>query len=387
MESGSNTGSRRGSRVRARIEAMSTWTRWRSLTVVLATVAVTSVASAQGERTVVVVFPADAPWTERMQHALQAQTQDMGVRMVVVADSGSAELGPRMDRAARLAKEHGAAGTFFFDREEERKLSVSVFEPEGARIAVRQVPLVKTAEGAATEALATIVRSTIDGFLEKKNPPPAPTATPTPTATATPTATLTPAPVTEPRDPAPKPPARTAHRHSPLRVAAYYDGNSFSRQVPWQSGARIDAYWVPTENLYVGAGYLYYPTVNVGSDIATIALSRHVGELVAGGEFRFSRFSAGGELGLLVDSTSRATRVTVRGLTATPDSSSLTPGGKAHIHGAWHWLPSSRLVLGAGIDVFPAASAYVAEFPGAMTLLSPRTVRPRVDAGVSFDFP
>jgi hypothetical protein len=312
---------------------------------------------------------------EKILAAVRAHTGDLAVTLTVAPHEDGGDVRRRMDQAQKS----GALGTFYFDVQDD--VLVYLFEPKGAKVLLRRVR--GEAEAAATEEVAAIVRGTVAALLDGQEigmtaPPKAATFAPPPP----PEAPVAPAPRL--RDRAGPPPA--GPDTTTVRAGVLYAGNIYADQQSWQSGARLAVLWLARPGLYLGGGYLLYPTSEIRSDVAAIDVTRHTGELVLGMELKNALFGLGGELELLLDATLRSTRSTNTGIAATPDAQRWSVGGAARVLTFWQWMKTSRLVLGLGIEVFPVQPAYVAEIPAERVLLAPRVFRPRLDAGVTIDF-
>jgi hypothetical protein len=347
--------------------------------------ALATVAHAEERRAVVVVFAAEVSEekAEKILGAVRAHTADMGVALTVAERArDDADVRKRMERASRLAQESGALGTFFFELESERDVLVYLFEPRGARVLLRRVRVAE-AEAAATEEVAAIVRGTIAALLDGQEI--GMTAPPrTITFAEPPPREVQVAPAPRLRDRAGPPPAGPDTAR--VRAGVLYAGNIYAEQQAWQSGARLEVLWLAGPGFYAGGGYLLYPTTEVRSQLATMEVTRHIGEIILGVELKNALFGLGGELELMVDTTLRSTRATTAGLEATPDAQRWSLGGAARVQTFWQWMKTSRLLLGIGVEIFPLQPAYVAEFPTETVLLAPRVFRPRLDAGVTVDF-
>jgi hypothetical protein len=184
---------------------------------------------------------------------------------------------------------------------------------------------------------------------------------------------------------------------SRARVGAFYTAATYASQLPWQSGARVEAAYSFWQGIYGGVGYAFHPSRDVtGPDGVVVGVSRHAASLFAGIE-RGKRFVLGADAGVGLDQTVRGAARTPAGFVPTGESSNVGPTFALRLHARWR-APGGG---GLGLDIAPAfevapleramvvqgplALANSSRDPGASVLLAPTTARLRLDIGGTFD--
>ena len=239
----------------------------------------------------------------------------------------------------------------------------------------------------ASEA-AAIVRAFVVAGIEEAAPAPAPSVAPPPAAAPPPplAPSVAPSPSLSAEVPAPSTPAPAAPWRA--RLGAFYTGSTYASQLPWQSGARIEAVYAFAPRVYVGAGYAFHPATELTSDAAAVRATRHAAQLFVGAETRGRAFALGADLGAGFDDALRSTTRTAAPFTGTSDA--------AHVTAVFVLRGHARLrvpqVQGFALDVAPALelapgsrSLVVEDGEATATLLSPAIARLRLDVGGTFD--
>jgi hypothetical protein len=174
-----------------------------------------------------------------------------------------------------------------------------------------------------------------------------------------------------------------------LRLAALYSGVNYAPELPWQDGLRVEASARVQRWLYLGAGYGYQLPEEVTREAVQIRIHAHSVNAFLGLGRTWRRFGAGLDAGLGAVQTSRTTQVDVDALDGTPGFTYWSPVGTLRLHGRLRFpaLPRLALDLAPALELVGGTRQAVveAEIIGETSVLSPRSVRARVDVGAAFD--
>lgn len=307
---------------------------------------------------------------------LTAHLQELGVR-VVVRDPDAPEA-----PTGREAEETPLA--LIWIRSIDDQVILQFYEPKGAHLRVRQVPL-KGADPASIEEVALIVRSFVEAVLL--------TATQASTAEAKATGGSPPSPVLE-----------QAVAHDPadsswFRVELGYATTDFSSTTPWQHGLRGSFGLQGLGNLKrisfnLGLAYTIFPALVVAEEDVELRVSRHPIELHSSAHFQINSWWAlEPRLGLEVDILHRET-IDSELVSASAELSRTTVAASLQIGSDAKIWRTGGVYVQAGADVMLRRFDYVIAAPegqatpeGQEVVLSPSPVRPRFGVGIWLSFP
>jgi hypothetical protein len=175
-----------------------------------------------------------------------------------------------------------------------------------------------------------------------------------------------------------------------LRLAVLYSGVSYAPELPWQNGLRVEASARLQRWLYLGAGYGYQLPGEVTQQGVQVRIHAHSVNAFLGLGRSWRSFGTGVDLGLGAVQTSRATtQVVDPALDDTPGFSYWSAVGTLRLHGRLRFpaLPRFALDLAPALEfVGDTREAVVdAEANRESSVLSPRSLRARVDVGAAFD--
>ncbi len=290
------------------------------------------------------------------------------------------DLQQQVERARAAAKQHGALGAVWFDDSTSDKVSIYVYDASHAWVA-RRVLHSPEVDAAAAEELAVVVRAAIDALLAGKvvamevvtMPNPAPSESEAPAPPSVGSAAIDPSFKVQ------------------VRFGVGYEGTSFARGT-WQNGGTFLLFLQPTRPLYFGASYAQFPTLTLQTPEAEARIVRHPVEVTVGwlsGNMgpAFRRGYMAFEMAGLLDVVQRATVLRDPLLTAMPRDTRLRWGISPR---ARAWIPVigplQAFVMG-GADLLFGNYDFLINSPGGQFQISQRSVRPRVEAGVTVALP
>lgn len=174
-----------------------------------------------------------------------------------------------------------------------------------------------------------------------------------------------------------------------LRLAVLYSGVNYAPELPWQNGLRVEASARVQRWLYLGAGYGYQLPGEVPHQDVQVRIHAHAVNGFLGLERSWRSFGAAVDLGLGAVRTSRSTTQWVDALDGTPDFTYWSAVGTLRLHGRLRFpaLPRLALDLAPALELLGGTREAVvdAETSGETSVLSPRSLRARVDVGAAFD--
>ena len=253
-------------------------------------------------------------------------------------------------------------------------------------------------ELAATE-VASVVRALVVALLERQERAAASSASPPQPAAPAPPIDAPEPPASEPRVASETPPepvtALAAPRPTPGRalpssgrvwLTALYSGNSYAPELPWQSGTRLEGALRVRSWLHAGLGYALHPAVAVPGALARLRVLDHGPSALAGVARAGPRLILAAELVVGLTKTYRQTTRVAGALSSTPDSqrwsTQLALRLRARVRAPF-WTPL-WLELAPALELSNTGASAV-RFNTEQPVLSPRSLRFRLDVGASFD--
>jgi hypothetical protein len=323
---------------------------------------------------VTVVYDSAAPEAAAAVRAIASHLEGLDVSVAVepVEAEGAVEW---LQRTPSSEGDADSVGQFYVDAVPGGDLLVYFTEPGGASSLVRRIRPKQATARVALEEAGIVVRSLLEGILDGGRVGvalPAPRALPEPPAPALP--------------PPPRPPPPPSGKH--LAIAIRYVGTSFLSGQGLQSGAYfgLRAYpWSTLTPVALGVGYTAFYPSRVDFSSSQISVQRRPIELGVS-------FASRGRLGLLAevmlvgDFVSRTTIQTGPNLERTEPRGRWAFGLSARGGACFSPSLAQHWCLSAGLDAFLNELSYVVSAPEAADRVSSPRLRPRVDAGLTFDF-
>jgi hypothetical protein len=175
-----------------------------------------------------------------------------------------------------------------------------------------------------------------------------------------------------------------------FRLAALYSGVNYAPELPWQNTLRVEASARLQRWLYLGAGYGYQLPGEVTQQAVQVRIQGHSVNAFLGLGRSWRSFGTGVDLGLGALQTSRATtQVVDAALAGTPAFSYWSAVGTLRLHGRLRFpaLPRFALDLAPALEFVGGTREAVVDLEtnGETPVLSPRSLRARVDVGAAFD--
>jgi len=326
-------------------------------------------------RTVVVTVPEGEPALplQRLVEALRSQLLELGVWVQLSAGPA----GGGDNEAMPQARDRDVLAFVWVERTE-NALTVHFYEPAGASLRERRIPVTGT-DAASIEEVAVVVRSAVDALLERaahERP-----ATPEPEPRPAPESTARVAAI-PPRPDQPEP--------SPLQAAVAYTATRYASEVPWQHGVLMSLAWRPAATPWrVGAECSWFPSLTRRTNDLTLTLDRHPIGVFLGYELPV----AGSGVTLRAEGSGIADPIVRRTSRLSADLNGTPPSVR------WSWAVSTRLRVGwqpstpfwvfatGGADFLLNRFDHVVQNGSETPVLSPLRVRPHLQVGASVDFP
>jgi hypothetical protein len=330
--------------------------------------------------TVTVAYNSDAEETAQAVRAIESHLADLGGLTVTVEPVSAPSLAEWLRRASGTPESASSLGQIYVDAGGQGELLLFFTEPGGDLSLIRRIRPRSPAGRVALEEAGIVVRSLLEALLEGGHvgvlPSPEVPPVVTPPVVAPPAPSL---PVDVPREP-------PVHRRR-AAISVRYSGTSFASSA-LTSGVSfgLRAYpWAGLAPLSLGATYtVFYPaTVNFPS--TQIELKRHPIELGLA-------YESAGTLGLtaeivaIADYVARQTITTGSTLQRTAPSGRWLFGSSARAGACLSPSNEQHWCLTGGVDLYFNSLSYVVLQPEGETRASLSRLRPRLDAGVSFDF-
>jgi hypothetical protein len=252
---------------------------------------------------------------------------------------------------------------------------VYAMDAQAERVVVRPLFVRKDSVAAAVESVSVIARTCAESLL--RGEPVVGEALPVPPS-------LPPsAAAPEARAVAPAEPRVSAPREDRTRFALAYRGESFARDLRWQSGASVSAAFLWAQGPYAGAGFTWFPAHTFGQSVR-FSVQRRPLTLLGGFRFHLSRrFDLDAELAATLDIRSRHTQDTPASVAARADQTrvlfSLAPCVRAEL-AISAWL---GLFAAASLDVFFNEFDYLSAPDQRSPELYPYRARPGATVGIA----
>jgi hypothetical protein len=174
-----------------------------------------------------------------------------------------------------------------------------------------------------------------------------------------------------------------------LRLAALYSGVGYAPELPWQNGLRLETSARLQRWLYLGTGYGYQLPGDINGEGVQVRIQAHSVNAFLGLERHWRNFGAGLDAGLGALKTWRATTQVVEGLEDTDDFAYWSALGTLRLHGRLRFpaLPRFALDLAPALELVGGTRRALVDTGTSEEtfVLSPRSVRARVDVGAAFD--
>ena len=344
--------------------------------------------------TIILTFDASSEGQKQAVAAIQAHVSGLPAEVVIVPIEHQRGLDSRLAAAGSLAASRHALGTFYVEIEPDGTLLIFFTEAEAEATLIRRLPPNRQGLRVALEQAAIVVRSLVEALLDggsigisaEADPGAAKTEAEKRSqempagAEASPEHSAAEAPLPDSEEP-PSPSssetsAETGSARARLSITGGYTATDFASGMPWQSGFSGGFAWLATPVLYAGARYTLFPTYTVATGDAVVSVARRPLEALVG-YHAASPLALNGELGLLVDATTRTTVSTAAEFRATSPSTRWMLSLAAR--GGVTWSPWSRIraSLRVGADFLLTRYAYTID--SAVAVPSPHWVRPRLE--------
>ncbi|MBN1773406.1 MAG: hypothetical protein JXB32_19245 [Deltaproteobacteria bacterium] len=313
-----------------------------------------------------------------LEEAIEAQLNDLPVRLIVEHAAGLAvDLPAQVEFASAAAARHSAATVFWFDTSVPERVFVFLGESAGSRILVRVVEA--RAESERTEAVSIIVRNLVQAVLAGGR-----IGVAMPASLATESARP---PDSEPdagRTLEPVEEADVSPRLVGLQLG--YVLESYSDRLLVQHGVGFALAVFLDANWSVLAGYRILTAVQSSATGVDLWVERHPIELGLQFQWTFDAWALGAQLYGLADCLTRRASVSVAELSLTSAEPSWVGGLGLLAEGSYRIRPYFRAFLGIGLDVMVNQVRYaVDDGAGPTTLLVSGIVHPRMVIGAAVD--
>lgn len=321
---------------------------------------------------------ADSQRTQ-LQDALLAQLSLVDAELTIRDDEPGAQSTPAQARAddakARAVSEH-ARIVLWLDLEPDGRWLVHIMDVGQGRAVTRRIDARAAQQTAAIEAVAVLTREAsragpllLDAAPEERAEP---LAEPEPERTS---------PAPEAQAPPPPVELKATARPPALRLALFYTGADFARQISFSHGIGL------------GARVDWPFGIFAGLHVAWTALAKPAGPLVvqriplgAAVGYRaraYRQLWADLELGFLLDVLQRTTRVTAPNQTPAPDSLRVAVALAPRLRAEYRPAELIGVFISLGLDWALSTLDYETSGTPQETVLSPNRLRPALEAGIS----
>lgn len=337
-------------------------------------------------KTVVFLSPPSEDLDASLRDALTAQLS--GASATLVFEHFSVEGAPlrrQVSEARSIAVAHDAVGVYWLDAQSEKDWLLYLAERSGDRVLVRRLEIETGGAAAAVEAVSVITRQSTDALLAgqtigmqavalpPENPPGAGEAPARGAAASAPGAAI-------------EAPARAAPSvlRRGIEIGVGYHGDSFAKQIAWQSGLRFGASYLSSFGLYAGAGYVFYRSSSVQAPNVAFEVTRTPVDVEVGVAFGKRRLVPAVGLRGIVDIVHRQGISTAAPAVPTPDATRAVVFLSPRVRLGYTLSPSLDVFLGGGVDLAINNFSFVSRADGRDdVLLSPRGVRPAAELGLT----
>ncbi|MBN1771350.1 MAG: hypothetical protein JXB32_08825 [Deltaproteobacteria bacterium] len=315
---------------------------------------------------VVVVPPAAQEVIDTLLEAVAAQLADMPVRLEVDrVEEFPAVLPQQVEVARAAAIRNDAVLVFWLDASLADQMFLYLSEPGGGRILVRTVESGGDAER--VEAVALIVRGTIEAMLAGGR---LGVETPTP-----------PPPPPPPSPPPPPPPAPDL-----LGVRLAYALEFFSTDALAIHGLDLGILVHVYSGLSLFAGYRVVTDAETSSRGVALDVARNPMELGVQYAYQLGDWAFGGSVSALLDRLHGEATTTTATLVVRPPETRWLAGVGAAFHTSFRIAGTVHAFIDAGVDVYVDTVDYVVETTGGRwTMLTTWVARPRLLLGLAAD--
>ena len=297
--------------------------------------------------------------------AMAAQLRELAVEVVAAEAMGKLTLASQAFRAAELARAHSALGTVWFGTDDRAQLRVYVYDAKHRQLTSRTL---SRSDAAVREEVAVVLRSAISALIAGE-------------ATALDVVTIPPpAPAPAPSPPRPR---RAEHRVHVL-AGLGYAGTTYASGT-FQHGAQLLVAARLTSRVLVGADGVWGQAAKLSGAGAEAVLDRYPVELFAGYGFADNpRFHAYVEAALQLELVRRTTRITDPRLQPEPVRDRFRFAVSPRLRSVFEPTKSWLVYAAFGADITTDRFDYVVQSASGPVRLTPRSVRPRLEAGVVF---
>ncbi len=322
-----------------------------------------------------------------LSDALEAQLSGTGTAVHWDAlNAPSTDLRAAIEQGKPAATLLQAAGVFWLDASDQSNWLLYLMDAGGERILVRRIENAAGSPTASIEAIAVIVRESalalIAGQPIAMDPvtPVAPAPTPAPIAPTPTTTAAVPAPAATTAQP-----TATAPTPRLLRAAIGYPGSPLSTDVPWQHGLALQASLFASFGGFLGVGYTLIPTLDIAQAGVSMTLDRRPLRLLAGYAHSLTRhLRIDLEIAGILDIATRTTRAVPTATDASDDETGTIFGTGLSVRLNVIPQPNVELFVSLGGEGFFNRFEYVVAADDPITMLSPWSLTPVVEAGVAF---
>ncbi len=313
------------------------------------------------------VSPASPLAVARLK-TLRIHLTDLSATLIVErVDTPNATTKVRVDLAVALGRKYGAAAVLFVEEVGDAELRVYWVEPRQGHTWMRSLSIGSDDASATSEKAALIASAGVQELLEVGRLAMTPVVTsPEPSKPQAPT---------RPRE------SEREQRTPRARLEVSYEGSSFAKEAPWQSGVGLQLAGRVWRGVFVAAKFSFLTPVHVVSKGLAAQLVRRPGELAVG--YRSpAPLALRAEVGIFADYVLRSTTQARAGHEPTADSGRILFGASARLGLDWKMLPRVNLVALFGADVLFNKFDYLADGPTAPVAIHVRRLRPALSVGI-----
>lgn len=172
-----------------------------------------------------------------------------------------------------------------------------------------------------------------------------------------------------------------------LWLTALYSGTNYAAELPWQHGTRLEVALRLLSWLHAGLGYGWHPPAPVEHSLATVQLRDHALYALGGAQYVGAGWAVGGDIAVGITRTGRETTRAEAGWQPARDTVFWGSASSLRLRGRLRVPRVARLWLELAPALELATHQHEYRFaPGAWAVvLTPNSVRARLDVGLSFE--